>query len=434
VAVPHFAVEVERLADASLRNRPLVVGGSPEERREVVDCSVEAMACGVRQGMPLREALSRCSGAAFVEAHSSRYQGAMEGMALALLELSPLVELAGPGAIYLGVDGKWPESHAPVKQDDESSSRFLLLGSPSDSSDRSDPLEEQLARDVIAAVESSSGLRVRLGMADGKFVAYVAAMLSEGTGAKGRAGGEQRRRIVPSGDGATFVAGLAIDDLPVSAEMRRRLRLFGLRRLGELARLPKGAVTAQFGSEGTRAWDLAHGVDRAPIVPYRPPRSISEQLAFPAPVDTLGALLAAGKALLWRGLQRPESRGRAVRGLRLRVVLEDGRTWERTVTFREPVGNGERMLVALKQKIEVGERELPAPFTEVELTLFGLCGESALQGNLFRTERGRQLERVAEAARQLKARFGRPILNRVVEVEPWSRIPERRFALIDYDP
>ena len=34
-----------------------------------------------------------------------------------------------------------------------------------------------------------------------------------------------------------------------------------------------------------------------------------------------------------------------------------------------------------------------APFTEVELTLFGLCGESALQANLFVTQRGRQLER-----------------------------------------
>ena len=63
-----------------------------------------------------------------------------------------------------------------------------------------------------------------------------------------------------------------------------------------------------------------------------------------------------------------------------------------------------------------------------------LCGESALQGNLFPSKRGRQLDRVADAARQLKNRYGRPVLAKVVEVEPWSRIPERRFALIDFDP
>src|SRR5438105_13383449 len=96
--------------------------------------------------------------------------------------------------------------------------------------------------------------------------------------------------IVPAGAGAAFLANLSIEDLPVSVEMRRRLRLFGLRTLGELARLPQGAVAAQFGAEGTRAWELAHGVDHTPIVSYRPPRMVAERLAFPAPVDTEDAL------------------------------------------------------------------------------------------------------------------------------------------------
>jgi DNA polymerase-4/protein ImuB len=228
------------------------------------------------------------------------------------------------------------------------------------------------------------------------------------------------------------VAGLSVEDLPVSAEMRRRLRLFGLRTLGDLAQLPQGAVAAQFGAEGARAWELAHGVDRAPLVPFRAPATVVERLALPAPVDAAEVLLAAVRTLLRRAVERPETRGRAARGVCLRVHLEDGHAWERTVTFREPVGSPERMLLALRQKIEGAT--LPAPFTEVELTLLELCGESALQGSLFTSARGRQLERVAEAARQLKARYGRPVLARVMEVEPWSRIPERRFALIDYDP
>ena len=241
-----------------------------------------------------------------------------------------------------------------------------------------------------------------------------------------------RVHIVPAGAGAAFLAALSIEDLPVSVEMRRRLRLFGLYTLGELARLPQSAVTAQFGAEGTRAWELAHGVDRTPIAVYRPPQMVVERLAFPAPVDTEDALSAAVRTLLARALQRPAIRGRAARGLHLRVVLEDGHTWERDVTFREPVGSAERMRLALRQKVE--GVALPAPFTEVELSLLGLCGESALQSNLFASTRGLQLQRVVEAARQLKARYGRPLLANILEVEPWSRIPERRFALIDYDP
>ena len=40
---------------------------------------------------------------------------------------------------------------------------------------------------------------------------------------------------------------------------------------------------------------------------------------------------------------------------------------------------------------------------------------------------------IAEAARQLRARYGHVPLYHVVEVEPWSRIPERRWALVSCD-
>ena len=48
IVVPHFAVEIERLEQPALRGRPVVVGGAPEERKEVQDCSLEAWpgACG----------------------------------------------------------------------------------------------------------------------------------------------------------------------------------------------------------------------------------------------------------------------------------------------------------------------------------------------------------------------------------------------------
>ena len=106
VVIPHFLVEVERLHDPSLRDRPVVVGGT-EERKAVLDCSPEAMARGIRPGMPLREALSRCADAAFVEAHPDWYQSATAAMVNELRALSPLVETAEPGVIYVGVDGRW---------------------------------------------------------------------------------------------------------------------------------------------------------------------------------------------------------------------------------------------------------------------------------------------------------------------------------------
>jgi hypothetical protein len=44
--------------------------------------------------------------------------------------------------------------------------------------------------------------------------------------------------------------------------------------------------------------------------------------------------------------------------------------------------------------------------------------------------RAGQRGQIAEAARQLHARYGQVPLYHAVEVEPWSRIPERRWALV----
>src|SRR2546422_212828 len=110
--------------------------------------------------------------------------------------------------------------------------------------------------------------------------------------------------LVPRGTEAAFLSGLSVEDLPVSTEMRRRLRLLELRTLGDLACLPRGPVAAQFGAEGERAWELAHGIDRGPLIPYRPPQSITERLAFPAPVETADVLVAATKRLLERAFRR----------------------------------------------------------------------------------------------------------------------------------
>ena len=39
-----------------------------------------------------------------------------------------------------------------------------------------------------------------------------------------------------------------------------------------------------------------------------------------------------------------------------------------------------------------------------------------------------------EAVKELKLKLGHSPLYRVVEVDPWSRIPERRHALLNFEP
>src|SRR5207237_8686583 len=144
------------------------------------------------------------------------------------------------------------------------------------------------------------------------------------------------------------------------------------------------------------------------------------------------AVMMALDRLLQETFANPVLRGRAARQARLRALLSDGSSWERVVTFKESVASREDARRGLRAKLELPGGLPPAPIEELLLELMRLGGEAARQGNLF-VARARQLGQIAEAARQLRARYGRVPLYHAVAVEPWSRIPERRWALVTCD-
>jgi DNA polymerase-4/protein ImuB len=141
-------------------------------------------------------------------------------------------------------------------------------------------------------------------------------------------------------------------------------------------------------------------------------------------------LLVALTRLVTTVFDRPALRDRHVRQLHLQVAIEGNRSWEQRVTLREPGGRN-RVLEALNYRLQA--IMLPGPIETLTIELSGLVNATGQQGLLpgLRSRRPRQL---AEASRHLKQRYGVSGLYRVVEVEPWSRIPERRQALLVYDP
>ncbi|HEU5430128.1 MAG TPA: hypothetical protein VFU81_00610, partial [Thermomicrobiales bacterium] len=229
---------------------------------------------------------------------------------------------------------------------------------------------------------------------------------------------------------AALLAPAAIGLLPLPPETVRRLERLGLRTLGDLAALPPAAVQARFGAQGRRMWELASGRDDTPVTPRRRPETVSEWLDLPAPAISREAFLFALRRLVLTAIAQPTLRGRAARQARVRVFLESGGVWEKEVTLREPAA-GERLSEALR--LRFGAVSLPGPVVSLALALSGLTAEAARQATIAGAF-PRRPNALAEAAQQLAARYGASPLYRIVEVEPWSRIPERRHALIAFEP
>jgi protein ImuB len=279
---------------------------------------------------------------------------------------------------------------------------------------------EQALRRALDAVGEEWGARV--GAASRRFAALAAATVAPA----GRA------LVIDDGEAHLFLEPLPLDLLPLSPERREELSELGVRRLGELARLPGAAVADRLGADGAEAWQLARGEGRgdASVEPRRPPAEIAETLSFPEPVANELTLARALAALLERLLARPERAGRAPRQLALSAKLVGGGSWRRSLTLREPTAEPDRLRLALASKLA----ELPAPTAELRLELGELTESVGTQAELIRPRGSRLRERLRVGLRQARAAVGRAdAVCTVVEVAPWSRIPETRAILVPRD-
>ena len=91
------------------------------------------------------------------------------------------------------------------------------------------------------------------------------------------------------------------------------------------------------------------------------------------------------------------------------------------------------MVIGSALRAKIADATFPAPVEAVEIALLDWCGQLGMAVPLLPTLQTQRQDRIEAAIRQIKAHYGRTLIARIVEAEPWSRIPERRYALIDYD-
>ena len=128
---------------------------------------------------------------------------------------------------------------------------------------------------------------------------------------------------------------------------------------------------------------------------------------------------------------RSEISGRYVRTASIESRVYRRPPWVKKFGFKEALGNKDKALFAMKSRLD--SVTLPGPLEDMRLTLTGLTGESGIQSNLFSDVR--KQEQLKEMMRQLEALLdGKPPIYQLKDIEPWSRIPERRQVLIPFDP
>src|SRR5438094_4961166 len=410
--IPLFALRCETARRPELAALPVALVG-PDDTRRVWQVSPLARHTGVKPGMTVSQAIGLCPTLKLCEPDPVHYDEQFSRLVAALSEVSPVVEPAELGRAYIGTDGLEGLFGAPEKIVEVIQLRIadcgLRIGNGS-------------AESAIANPQSE----IRVGWGRGKFVSWVAASRAK----PGQA------IIVFPGEEGEYLAAQSIAVLPLDPDTHRRLLQLGIRTLGALAALPEEAVVSQFGRAGRRMWRLAAGRIAEPAVGRVVPEPIVAALTFYSPVGERELLARTLDTLLDRALKNPRRIGWRVHVVCVRAELEHGASWRATATLKDPTADRERLAAPLRSQLEQSPPAGAVERLAVEFTAFA-PGTAELQ--LFARDanaaaRAGRRHALKSAVREIELRIKRPMLYHVIEVQPWSRLPERRYALIDYEP
>jgi len=339
--------------------------------------------------MRLSEALATCPDLVLVEQDPAGAEEEWERLLRRLEDAGFAVESAGVGSAYFETDG--------VER---------LAGG----------LQQSLRRALDAVGPT---WLPRIGAATRRFTALAAASVAP-------AG---RVVVVDDDESQLFLEPLPLSLLTLTPDRKQELSELGIKRLGELARLPTVSVADRLGADGAEAHRFARGEDARGVTSRHPASELAEELEFPEPIANEQTLKRALAALLDRLLARPERAGRAPRQLALSARLVGGGSWRRALTLREATADPERLGLALAPKLD----DVPAPALTLRLELGELKDSVGTQAELVAPRGSRLRERLREGLRQVRAAAGLDAVCTIVEVAPWSRVPESRAILVPRD-
>jgi len=317
-----FYASVEQRDDASLRGRPVAVGGSPQGRGVVAACSYEARKFGVRSAMPMARAVRLCPDLLIVRPDFAKYRAASQRVMAILRECTPLVEPLSLDEAYLDVtQNLWHE-----------------------------PLATEVAKKLKRIIFEQTNLTASAGVAPNKFLAKIASGWQKPDGLT----------VISPGRVERFLRELPVEALwgvgPVTA---KKLRAAGIEKLVDVRSADDAALRKAVGSLADWLKRLSYGDDPREVKPDRPWKSISAETTFAVDLEDLNEMKQALEALAKRVASSLRKKNLSARTVTLKLRYGDFTTVTRSHTAAAPTRAPAELVaraLALLERTEAAHR------------------------------------------------------------------------------
>jgi DNA polymerase-4 len=366
-----FFVSVEQLYDPSLKGKPVVVGGRPDQRGVVCAASYEARKFGVHSAMPLRTAYKLCPQAIFVDGHRERYHEYSVKVFQVLERFSPKVAMASIDEAYLDMTGT-----------------ERLHGPPLSAGHR-----------LHEAVQTFTDLNCSIGIATSRLVAKVASDQAKPNGVLWIVPGRETR----------FLASLDVRKIPgVGKVTERRLNECGIRKVGDLARLDENYLESRFGKWGLALAGKSHGLDAGgwydtEVGEDTGAKSISHETTFGEDTSDAKRLEATLGRLCEMVGRRLRSSSLFTRTVQIKLRYSDFSTFTRARTLDHATDLDTEVFEAVRGLFRKA-------WTGKPIRLLGVyaqsLGQKQGQVNLIDAEKNERWRRALQAADKLRDRYG----------------------------
>ncbi len=297
-----FYASIEQSNNPSLKGKPVIVGGFPEERAVVCSASYEARKFGIKSGMATKSAYKLCPGAIFLQPSFDKYIATSKIIHNIFYEYTDIVEPVSLDEAYLDVT--------------ENKKNMLYA--------------IDIAKEIKKKIYEITSLTASAGVSYNKFLAKVASDYKKPDGLT----------VITPENAQKF-----IDKLPVGKfygigkVTEKKLLSLGIKNGFDLRKLSLPKLIEIFGKSGKYYYDIVRGIDESPVEADYERKSIGKEITLPDDtlnIKTIHRIIDEQSYELDKWLKENSTKGRTIT---LKIKYFDFKLTTRSITLKEPVSD-----------------------------------------------------------------------------------------------
>lgn len=371
-----FFASVEIRERPELADKPVIVGGRPDQRGVVAAANYIARQFGVHSAMPTATALRLCPQAVVLRGRHGLYAEISQQIHAIFERYTPQIEPLSLDEAFLDVTAS-----------------ISLFGSA-----------EEIGRAIKQAIKDELNLVASVGVAPNKYLAKLASDVDKPDGFV----------VVKEEEIEEFLAPLPVSRIwGVGKVAAKTFEKLGINTIEQLRAYSPQLLRQHFGSSGEHFLQLAHGIDDRPVASEHEAKSVSNETTFAVDITDEEVLLEWLHALTEQVTQRLRIQGLKGRTIQLKVRLADFTTLTRSQTLEEVTDVTAKVWQIVR---ELFYNRLPRPLQPVRLVGVGVSNftqePEKVQPDLFDDLDGDRQKTLDALLDTMQSRFGRSVVRR----------------------